>query len=101
VNFFQHEMGVALFLRHVRRPGYRLRSTAHALSIAIPDLDSTRANQRKLPIFQEDNVARVGQQGRDIGCDEVFTLTDSHNQRPSGRTTLALPWAMVTSTHAS
>src|SRR5437867_8496308 len=70
-------------LRHDRIPGDALDLLADGPALLIRGHDAALGDYRDLPIVQEEDIARVVQDGGDVGGDEVLVLAQAHDE---GRT---------------
>ena len=81
-NFLLHEMLVAALFRHDGVPGDVLDRALHGLAIDIRDADALRREDSDIAIGEEENVARVIENGGNIAGDEIFAFAEA--DRPTG-----------------
>ena len=61
----------AALLSHDRVPGYPLLRRLDDIPVKIRDADRVLGKNGNFPVTKEENVARVLQNGRDVGRDEL------------------------------
>jgi hypothetical protein len=74
VDLLQHEMPVAALLGLERIPGDALDRGDALVPLGVLDQDLVLGRDRHLAVGEEDDVARVDEDGGDVGRDEVLAL---------------------------
>jgi hypothetical protein len=81
VNFLEHEMGIAGLFSHDRIPGNVVRRLLDLTALEIRERHAGPLDDGHLAIVEEHDVARMAENGRDIGRHEEFILAEPDDDR--------------------
>ena len=97
VDLLQHEVAVAALLGLHRVPGDALgRPRRPRRPVASVMRHRVGRDRHDLAVVQEEEVAGVGQEGRDVGGEEVLAFAEAHDQRrPEARADQGLRLVLV------
>ena len=80
-DLLQHEVLVAGLLGHHRIPEDALRGLGDGPAAEVGERDAAARDDRHLLVAEEDDVARVAEDGRHVGRHQELALADPHDQR--------------------
>ena len=83
-DFLLHEMLVAAFFGHDRVPGDVLDARLDRFAFEVGDADTLGRQHGDVAIGEEEHVARVEEDGRNVAGDEVFVIPETHDDRRAG-----------------
>ncbi len=81
VDFLEHEMLEPALFRHDRVPGDVLHLADDGLSVEVGELHAFRRNHGQVAIAQEEQVASVIKNRRNVGGDEIFVFAQTDDRR--------------------
>ena len=81
IDLLEHEVLVAALLRRDRIPQHALRRLGDRLAVVVGELDARARDDGHLFIPEEHDIASMGEDGRDVGGDEEFVLTEADHDR--------------------
>ena len=81
VNFLEHEMLEAAFLRHDRIPGDPLDRRLHGVAFEVGDAHGVFVDDRDLAVAEKEDVARVLKNWRNVGRDEELAIAETDHDR--------------------
>ena len=81
VDFLEHEVLVAALLRRDRIPQHPLRGLRHRAPVVVGELDARPRDDRHFLVAEEHDVARVAQDGGNVGGDEELVLAQADDDR--------------------
>ena len=81
VDFLEHEVLVAALLRRDRVPQHALAGLRHLPARIVGEHDARPGDHRHLLVAEEHHVARVRQDGRNIGSHEELVVAQANHDR--------------------
>ncbi len=84
VNLFQHEVGIAAFLRCRRIPRDRRRLTRDGMTVGVGEVHLVLSDHRHVPLFEIGHFSRVREHRHHIGSDVGRVLRPTDDQRAAG-----------------
>ena len=81
VDLLVHEMLVAVLLGHGGSPVDAADAAGELVPRAVGQLDALLGDDREIPLFEEDHVARMRQDGWHVARDEVALLPQPEDER--------------------
>ena len=81
VDLLEHEVLVAALLRRDRIPQHALAGLRHLPARVVGEHDARAGDHRHLFVAEEHHVARVRQDGRDVGRHEELVVTEADHDR--------------------
>ena len=81
VDFLEHEMLEAALLRHDGVPGDVLHLARDGLAVEVGELHARGRDHGQVAVGQEEQVARVIEDRRHVGGDEVLVLAQADDRR--------------------
>src|SRR5262249_9533465 len=78
-DLFEHEMLVAALLRHDGVPKDVGHLALDGPAVEVGQMDPIRRQHRHIAIPEEEHVAGVAQDGRDVAGDEILSVTQSNH----------------------
>ena len=86
VNLLEHEMLVAALFRHDRVPQDVRDLPVHRPPFEIAEADTFMGEHGHIAVSEEEHVARMAQNRRNVRCHEVFVVAQAdHHRRPRPR----------------
>ena len=79
VDLLQHEVAVAALLGEDRIPLDADRGALDRRAVEMADLHSMARHHRQILVLEDDDVARVGEDGGDVGGEERLVLAEAHH----------------------
>ena len=80
-DLLEHEVLVAGLLRHDRIPQHALRGGRDRTAEEVGEAHAGARDDRHLFVAEEHHVARVAQDGRDVGRHEELAVAETHDDR--------------------
>ena len=80
-DFLEHEVLVAGLLGHDRIPEHALRRLGDRAAEKIGELDAGARDDRHFLVAEEHDVARVAEDGRDVGRHEELAVAETDDER--------------------
>jgi len=81
VDLLEHEVAVAALLGLDGVPGDALRRAGDLAPVGVGDAHRLRRHDHHVPVVEEQEVAGVGQEGRNVRGQEVLALPEAHHER--------------------
>ena len=79
VDLLEHEVPVATLLGHDRIPQDLDRLALHGIAVDRRELDALRGDHGHVVVLEDDDVARVRQDRRNVRSDEHLTASQAHH----------------------